>query len=101
MNIATQNIKKSRNSFKWAIRGYRPDVSTIMNRMRRLRSESFDARFLVSDETRWIALYMTDDDFTLQFLIEKTGYRTPTLIKFCRYYGVDLKKRNFIIGENN
>ncbi len=87
---------KRRDSFSWGIKGYRPSTSAIYQEIRSYHQFPFDDRHEVRDEARWLALYCTDDDINLQFLMAKTKLRRHELPEFFAYYGVDLKRRNLI-----
>lgn len=79
----------------WTIRGYRPEPSSFMFRLRRKQSQPFGKKLGVAAETRYLALYCCDEEFTLQFVCEKTGIHMKKMANFFNHYGLDLKSRNF------
>ncbi len=83
-----------RNTFSWGLKGYRPATNEVSQVLRSRQTKSFIIVNTVRDESRWLALYCTDEECTLQFLMQKTGLRRNRLRDFCAHYGVDLKKRN-------
>lgn len=97
-NLSGDKSFTRRNSFAWALKGYRPTTGEVTQTLRSRHSQPFDDRQTVRDEARWLALYCTDEDYTLHFLMVKTGLRRNGLTEFCAYYGVDLRRRTLVGG---
>lgn len=91
LRLATQN--------PWGIRGNRPDTTEALQTIRKRATEQFCEANLVRDESRWIALYVTESACSIYFLMAKAGIRLAQVEQFCSHYGVDCKTRNFVANN--
>lgn len=96
INIDQSSPIRKRIAFSWGLRGYRGDTTEIFYQLRSRVSSPFCKEHSIRDEARWLALYVTDDFYTMDFLIAKTGLRREALEAFCLHYGVNYQQSRVI-----
>jgi hypothetical protein len=80
----------------WKLKGYRPEASTVMNKLRGRRSEPIKKGNTIDTEIRMCALYVAQSDTSLRTLAAANHMRLGNVKEILRGWGIDLRTRNLL-----
>jgi hypothetical protein len=80
----------------WALKGFRPEASTVVSELRGRRSESVRKGRTIDAEIRLCALYVSQPEMSLRALAAANHMRLANVKEVLRGWGVDLKTRDLI-----
>lgn len=84
--------------YAWSLQGYRPDTSEFLAALRAAKKPAFTQHNSLERELRWVALYCTDEDFSLSDLMRELSVSRETLHSVFAHHGVNYRRRNFVEG---
>lgn len=81
---------------KWALKGYRPEASTIAAELRGRRSEPVRRGNTIDLEIRLCALYVSQPEISLRALATRNHMRLGNVKEILRGWGIDLNARDIL-----
>lgn len=81
---------------KWALKGYRPEASTIVSELRGRRIEPVRRGNTVDLEIRLCALYVSQPEMSLRTLAARNHLRLGNVKEILRGWGIDLNTRDLL-----
>lgn len=81
---------------KWALKGYRPEASTIVAELRGRRSEPVRRGNSLDLEMRLCALYVSQPEMSLRALAASSRMRLGNVKEILRGWGIDLSARDLL-----
>jgi hypothetical protein len=81
---------------KWALKGYRPEASTIVAELRGRRSEPVRRGNTVDLELRLCALYVSQPEMSLRALASRSRMRLGNVKEILQGWGIDLNARDLL-----
>lgn len=97
---SAQQTSAKRETFFCGFKDYRPAPHEFVQVLRSRKDSPFDDRNVVRDEVRRTALDGTDEEITLQFVMQRASLRWDKLNAFFAYYKVNSTVRNVVGGLN-
>lgn len=94
--MAMTTKKKVKTARAWALKGYRPEASTIVTQLRTRRGEPVKRGNSIGEEIRLCALYVAQPEVSLRSLAAQIHMRLGSVKEILQGWGIDLRTRDLL-----